>query len=203
MMPAISKRLLLIIMPLVFIAACSSQPEVQRIGVDDVVDLSGRWNDTDSKLVSREMVQDMLARPWLQQHARRSGAMPSVIVGSVRNLSHEHVNVRTFINDIERELINSGRVTFVADSEARLQLREERMDQDLNASAASRKAMGQELGADYMMLGSINTIVDAAGKRQVTYYQVDLKLVSLTDNRTLWVGQKKIKKLIEGRQVRY
>jgi len=197
------KSVLMLALVTFFLGACGSQPRVQRIGVDEVQDLSGKWNDTDSKLVSTEMVQDMLMRPWLSQHQQGRGGMPSVIVGSVRNLSHEHVNVQTFINDIERELINSGRVIFVASSNERNQLRDERMDQDINASEQTRKAMGQELGADYMMIGTINTIVDAVTKKQVTYYQVDLKLVSLSDNRTLWVGQKKIKKLIEGRALRY
>ena len=196
--------MVLIFLAIFSLIGCESQQtRVQRIDVDETRDLSGRWNDTDSKLVSNEMVQDLLTRPWLQTHVQRHGDSPAVIVGDIRNLSHEHVNVRTFVNDIERELINSGRVNFVADSQERLQIRDERADQDINASEATRNAMGRELGADYMLLGSINTIVDAAGRDQVTFYQVDLKLVSLADNRTTWVGQKKIKKLIEGRSVRY
>jgi len=188
----------------VLLGACGNQAvKVERIGVDEVNDLSGKWNDTDSKLVSNEMVDDMLSRPWLEAHVLQTNKMPNIIVGGIRNLSHEHVNVTTFVNDIEREIINSGSASFVANSGERGQIRDERFDQDLNASEESRKAMGQELGADYMMIGSINTIIDAAGKTQITYYQVDLKLVSLTDNRTVWIGQKKIKKLITGRSVRY
>ena len=182
-----------------WLISCGSQPhKVERIAVDEVNDLSGRWNDTDSRLVSEEMVRDMLNRAWLNKHVQSTGNMPTVIVGSIHNLSHEHINVLTFINDIEREIINSGEVNFVADAKERLQIREERRDQDLNASAATRKAMGQELGADYILVGSINTIVDQLGKTRVVYYQTDLKLLSLTDNRTAWIGQKKIKKLIEG-----
>lgn len=186
------------------LSACGSQPvKVERVGVDEVIDVSGRWNDTDSKLVSSEMVTDMLSRRWLEEHVMKTSEKPNVIVGNIRNLSHEHVNVKTFVNDIERELINSGAVNFVANSTERNQIRDERLDQDINASEETRKAMGQELGADYMMIGSISTIVDAAGKTQVTYYQTDIKLVSLTDNRTVWVGQKKIKKVITGRAYRY
>ncbi|MGK0442138.1 MAG: hypothetical protein ACJA0N_001945 [Pseudohongiellaceae bacterium] len=196
--------ILLVTFVILLVTGCGNAPvKVQRIAVDDVQDLSGNWNDTDSKLVSSEMVEDMLSRPWLQQHMQKRGNSPSVIVGSVDNYSHEHVNVQTFINDIERELINSGRVTFVADGLERQQLRDERMDQDINAADQSRKAMGQELGADYLLLGTINTILDSAGKTSITYYQVDLKLVSLTDNRTSWIGQKKIKKIIKGRKSRY
>lgn len=188
----------------IILSGCQQAPtSVQRISADEVTDLSGQWNDTDSRLVSTEMVTDMLARPWIDNHRKQHNAKPAVIVGYIRNLSHEHLNVQTFVNDIERELINSNQVDFVADSDEREQVRYEREDQDFNASEASRKAMGQELGADYMMLGSINTILDRAGTTQVTYYQVDIKLISLTDNRTIWIGQKKIKKLIENSNRRY
>jgi len=189
---------------LLALAGCANEAvQVQRIAVDEVRDLSGNWNDTDSRLVSNEMVEDMLSRSWLQNHMEEFAQEPTVIVGSISNLSREHINTQTFINDIERELINSGQIAFVANRNERMDIREERLDQDMNASAHSRKAMGQELGADYMLLGSINTLIDAAGKVQVTYYQVDLKLISLTDNRTHWVGQKKIKKLITGDLSRY
>ncbi|SMF48325.1 hypothetical protein SAMN02745866_03140 [Alteromonadaceae bacterium Bs31] len=200
-----AKKITLIVLAVsVFVVGCSQAPTtVERISADQVTDLSGQWNDTDSRLVSTEMVMDMLSRPWIENHKRQHKAKPTVIVGYIRNLSHEHINVDTFVNDIERELINSNQVEFVADSEEREQLRFEREDQDINASEASRKAMGQELGADYMLMGSINTIIDSAGRTRVTYYQVDLKLVSLSDNRTLWLGQKKIKKLIENSNSRY
>ena len=170
---------------------------VERIESDRVTDLSGQWNDTDSRLVSEEMIRDALSRPWIDEFQRREGSKPAVIVGQIRNLSHEHIAVQTFISDIERELINSGRVDFVAASGERGQIRNERKDQDIHASEETRNAMGQELGADFMLIGTINTIVDTEGREQVTYYQVDLNLVSMADNRKVWVGQKKIKKFIE------
>lgn len=188
----------------VFLCACqTTPPQVERIDPNSEIDLSGEWNDVDSRLVSSEMVEDMLSRAWLSQHMQKYGKEPAVIVGYVRNLSHEHISVQTFTNDIERELINSGRVLFVANKEERTQIRDERLDQDINASDASRKAMGEELGADYMLIGSINTIIDSGKKERVTFYQVDLKLISLLDNRTSWIGQKKIKKIIQKRRSRY
>ena len=126
-----------------------------------------------------------------------------MIVGTVRNLSHEHINTNTFVADMERALINSGSVDFVASKTEREEIREERIDQDLNASEATRNAAGQELGANFMLQGQINTIVDVEGKKQVRYYQVDLTLISLADNRKVWLGQKKIKKFIKNASVRF
>ncbi|MGB5395539.1 MAG: penicillin-binding protein activator LpoB [Gammaproteobacteria bacterium] len=178
-------------------ALVGCQPSVTRVDSAAVTDLSGNWNDTDSRLVAQEMVQDVLSRNWLPSFSNKQGKAPTVIVGSVRNLSHEHINTRTFIADIERELINSGEVDFVASSKERQEIRSERMDQDLNATEATRKAMGQETGADFMLQGSINTIIDAIDGEQARFYQVDLNLIDLSSNRKVWVGQKKIKKTIE------
>lgn len=177
--------------------------KVTRMEVEEVKDLSGAWNDTDSRLVSEEMVQDALARPWVDNHVRTKRKTPVVIVGEVRNLSHEHINVNTFVADLERALLNSGKVEFVASRVERGEVREERKDQDVHAREDTRKAMGQEIGADYMLKGTINTIIDVSGRTQVRYYQVDLNLISLADNRKVWQGQKKIKKLVERSNLRF
>jgi len=136
---------------LFLLAACN--PTVTRVDSDSVTDLSGKWNDTDSRLVAQEMIQDVLSRGWLSKFNRKSGKAPTVIVGTVRNLSHEHINTRTFIADMERELINSGEVEFVASATDRKEIRQEVKEQDLHASEATRKSMGQEIGADFMMQG--------------------------------------------------
>ena len=190
---------LAIVMPLV-LNACATK--VERVQTDEVIDLSGQWNDTDSRLVSEEMMTEVLGRPWVDDYVRRHNKPPAVIVGEVRNLSHEHLNVNTFLNDVEKALINSGRVKVVASRVEREEIRDERADQDIHASEETRKAMGRELGADFMLKGSINTIVDEEGKKAVKYYQVDLTLISLVDNSKVWVGQKKIKKLVDKRSLR-
>lgn len=182
------------------LGACATK--VERISPDEVKDLSGRWNDTDSRLVSEEMIDDVLSRAWLDDFKQQRRRDPAVIVGGIRNLSHEHINVRTFVNDMERALINSGKVQFVASSGERDEIRAERGDQDIHASEETRNAMGKERGADFMLKGDISTILDTEGKRQVRFYQVDLTLISLADNRKVWVGQKKIKKYVTGRSVR-
>ncbi len=187
---------LLSLFGLVFLLA-GCNPTVTRVESDTVTDLSGKWNDTDSRLVAEEMIQDVLSRGWLSKFNRSKGKAPTVIVGTVRNLSHEHINTRTFIADMERELINSGEVEFVASAQDRKEVRSEVKDQDLNASEESRKSMGNEVGADFMLQGSINTIVDAVSGEQARFYQIDLTLIELGTNRKVWVGQKKIKKTIE------
>jgi penicillin-binding protein activator len=177
-------------------AACSSSKTVQRIPEDSTTDLSGRWNDTDSRLVSQEMIQDCLARPWKTKHLTERSKKPIIIVGIVRNKSSEHIAVGTFIGDIERAFINSGEVDVVASAEEREQIRDERGDQQQNASEETLKRFGREQGADYMLSGVINTITDEEGGKKVVFYQVDLTMIDLESNAKVWLGQKKIKKFI-------
>jgi len=174
--------------------SCASGTQVRRMDVDEVKDLSGRWNDTDSRLVAEEMIQDSLGRPWIAAARARRGASPTVIVQSVRNNSMEHINTDVFVEDLQRALINSGRVQFVASAIERDELRAERADQDVNASDATRKAHGQESGADYALSGSINSVHDHEGGESVVLYQVNLKMLDMGSNQIVWNGQKKIKK---------
>ena len=182
------------------LASCST--EVKRIGVDEVRDISGAWNDTDSRLVSEEMIRDSLSAGWIDRYSLSLKKRPVVIIGNIRNLSQEHINTNTFVNDLERAFVNSGRVDVVASRSERGDIRDERADMDLNATEATRKEMGKETGADYMLIGSINTIIDAQDSEQIRFYQIDLTLVSLADNRKVWVGQKKLKKDIKNAKFR-
>ena len=203
MLKMIDKLIAAVTMTVVLAGLTACGQQVTRVETESVIDLSGNWNDTDSRLVADEMIQDALSRSWLTRFNRDYGKPPTVIVGDVRNLSHEHINTRTFIADMERALINSGEVDFVASSEERQEIRSERKDQDLHASEQTRKAMGQEIGADFMLKGSINTIVDAISDEQVRFYQVDLTLIDLANNRKVWLGQKKIKKTVEKSGLRW
>jgi len=195
-------RVGLALLALATASACSTK--VERLDESQAVDLSGAWNDTDSRLVSQEMIQDSLSRAWLQEFRGRAGqSRPAVIVGEVRNMSHEHINTQTFTLEMERALINSGKVDFVANKSERQGIRDERKYQDLNASQDTRNAMGKELGADFMLSGTINTIVDPNGDTQVRFYQVNMTLISLADNRKVWVGQKDIRKLVTRSKLRF
>ncbi len=178
---------------------CSTAPEVRRTAVDESIDLSGRWNDTDSRLVAEEMIQDCLGRPWLEQYKVSSrGKNPVLIVGTVLNRSHEHINTQLFSKNLERALINSGRVDFVASKDERRELREEKTDMQLGfTSADSAKAISAETGADYMLKGFVNSVKDEIKGEYVILYQVNLELIELESNRKAWIGEKQIKKVVK------
>jgi len=183
-MPVDSKLFVAIAVVAVMATGCAST-KVSRVDTASVTDLSGRWNDTDSRLVAEAMMKDALSQPWLENATRARGRPPVVIVGTIANRSHEHISIQTFISDLERELTNSQRVTFVAGKGERDEIREERRDQAVHALESSQKPPGKESGADYLLRGTIS----------------DLEMVDLTNNVKSWFGQKKIKKVVERKRV--
>ena len=176
---------------------------VQRTAADQQTDLSGRWNDTDARLVATEMIDDMLYRPWLERFSSAQDREPVVIVGAVRNRSSEHIDTSIFVKDIERELINSGVVRFVATSQERSAVRDERLDQQTQAAEETIARLGRETGADFMLIGSISSTVDAIEGQRAIFYQVDMELIAIETNEKVWIGSKEIKKLIEQRKFRF
>ncbi len=179
------------------LAGCGHEMKVTRVDAGVVTDLSGRWNDTDSRMVAEAMVQEALQYPWLTNFSQAKRRQPVVVVGTVVNSSHEHINVQTFITDLERELTNSQKVTFVAGKSEREEIRTERKEQAVYAREETQKAPGKETGADYMMKGTIATILDEADGTKAVFYQVDLQMIDLENNTKVWYGQKKIKKVVE------
>jgi len=171
---------------------------VKRVEVDKTIDLSGRWNDTDSRLVAEDMIKDCLGRPWINKFDEKNKREPVVIVGTVVNRSHEHINSQLFTKDLEKSLLNSGMVKFVASQQERSEVREERSSQQEGVTEKSTiKEIGHETGADFMLQGSINSVKDEIKGKYVILYQINLELISLENNEKVWIGEKEIKKSVK------
>ena len=198
-----SNLIFLLVIAILLLSSCSTTRTVTRISTDEVTDLSGRWNDTDSKLVAEQMIKDMIYRPWIEDFGQENGRKPVIIVGTIRNKSSEHIQTETFVKDIERELINSGKVKFVASDKERMQILEERYYQQSHASDETAKSLAQETGADFMLLGTITSTVDAIGGKAAIFYQVDMELVNIETNEKVWMGSKEIKKFIQQKRTKF
>lgn len=178
------------------ITSCSRQ--VTRVSTDQAIDVSGNWNNTDSRLVAEEMTQTILGGKWLSTHLEeKQGKRPVVVVGVVKNKSHEHIDAETFVKDVEQTFIKSERVRLVQGGKKREELRAEKADQQDNASVSTMKKFGLENGADYILQGSINSIVDSHKRKKVVYYQVNLELTDIQTNEVVWIGDKKIAKYVK------
>jgi uncharacterized protein (TIGR02722 family) len=177
------------------ITACS--PKVTRIDPVDTPDISGKWNNTDSRLTAEELTSQILTEKWLGDYVQGKGKKPVVIVGMVTNKSHEHIEAETFMKDLERSFITSSKVGLVQSGKKREELRAEKADQQTNASVSTMKKFGLENGADFILQGSINSIVDSYKKKKTVTYQINLELTNIETNEVVWIGEKKIAKNVK------
>lgn len=177
------------------LVSCQTR-QVTRVSPDQTIDLSGRWNDTDARLTGEALIQEALGTQWLNDFTQQQGRKPVVIVGFVKNKSSEHIDAEPFMKDLERAFVNSGRVRLVQSGEKRDQIRAERADQQEFAAQETIKKWGREVGADFMLQGTISQIVDSYNKERVNFYQVNLELTNMETNEIVWIGEKKLKKYV-------
>jgi len=184
---------------LIPIVGCSTMPKVKRVDVADVIDISGRWNDTDARVVAENIISDASASLWNENFRDVQGRKPVIIVGNVINRSHEQIDTLVVVKAFEHALLNSNGMTFVASRDERTGIRQERSDQ--NTEGMTRPdtitPIGQETGADFMLIGTINSVVDEYGPRSVVFYQVNMEIVDLTTNEKVWFGQANVKKTVD------
>jgi len=192
-----SKLNLVVILLIAGLLGSCATRKVMRLDPNEQIDLSGRWNDVDSKQVAEQMSRDVLSKPWLIRFEGNNERPPVVIIGIIINRTSEHIEAETFVKDVEIEFINSGKVRVVASDLFREKLREEKQQQQLNATVESQKRIAAELGADFMLFGTINSTIDELKKERVVNYKINLELINLESTEKVWIGDKEIKKFIK------
>lgn len=190
-------RPIAVVMSLLIVGFSCSQRTVKRITPGQSIDLSGRWNDTDSREVAELMGNELLNSDPFKAFAVQQSKKPAIIVGLVRNKTSEHIDADNFIKKLEVTIFNSGIADLVESNSFRDKLREERAQQQDFASSATVSKWGMEAGADLMLFGEMTSETDVYNKRRVVNYIVTLFLTDMETNKRVWYGQKEIKKLIK------
>ena len=193
----------LLVVLIAMLASCQSTVSVDRLSSDTDIDLSGNWNDTDIRLVASSLVNDSLSSPWIDTFRMKNMKNPVVIVGSFLNRSSEHIDTSIIAKRYEMELINSGKIDMVADVSFRATVRDEREEQQYFASESTAKALGKEIGADYLLQGSVRTNLDQVSGKSVRTYYVSAELIDIETNQKVWVGEETIKKMIKQSKYKY
>lgn len=172
--------------------------KVTRTEASQQIDLSGNWNATDSQQVAKAMIADVMTRPWHTAFRTANNRNPRVQVHRVVvRGTGDVIDTQIFTNDIVREFINSGLVDAFSATDERLDTREVLADQDVNASADTRKEAFQETASDFILRGTILVQDDQAGRTRQRFYSVDLNLTNIQTQQMVWMGNHKISKIVE------
>ena len=169
---------------------------VTRLDPGQQVDLSGRWNDGDSRQVADRMVNDLLNSEKFKEYCKSHTRKPAIIVGTIRNKTSEHIDAANYIKKIELAIYNSGIAELVESADFRDKIRLERIDQQDFASPKTVAKWGEETGANLMLLGEMTSETDIYKQQRVVNYTATLFLTDMETNQRIWYGQQEIKKNI-------
>jgi len=197
------KRVLLYgLAAVIFLVSCGHS--VTRVDANTQIDLSGYWNDTDLRQASEALIKACLDTPRLSTFAVTNNRLPVIIVGKFKNASDEHIDTSILSQRLEASIVNSGKADFVASGDIREQIRAERLDQTRGyTDDASMAKLGKEAGADFIMTGTVNSMVDRYDKTVTRSYFITAELTDITTNRRIWIGEyNDIKKVIRNPSVR-
>lgn len=177
--------------------SCGST-KVSRVDSDEVIDLDGYWNESDVRIVCDSLIEECISSPRIAKFEGQQGRAPVVIIDSIRNQSSEHIDTSIVEKKFQTAIINSGVMEFVSSSTERQALRDEKADQADHSTYDTAKEMDQETGADFMLKGSVKTIVQSAGDKTVRTYYVYAELHDIKTNKIVWMAENdSIKKVIK------
>lgn len=153
--------------------------------------LNDKWSETDMQKVVKDLVASLTAHKSIAAAKKE----PLVMITQLQNKTSEHIDTQSVMDMVRVELMNSGKVLFV-DKEAREDIKGEYDYQDTGmVSKETKKGPGKQEGADYILNGRLDSIVQEVGKDKTVYYKVTLNLTSLERNVIVWSGYKQIRKI--------
>ena len=185
----------LILLSLVALAAACSR-SVTRVEPNQQYDLSGRWNDSDSRQVADKMISDLFSSNSFKEYATAHGKKPVIIVGQIRNRTTEHIDANNYIKKLELAIFNSSIADLVESEEYRDKLRLERAQQQDFSDPATIAQWGKETGADLILFGEMTSETDVYNNKRVVNYVTTLFLTNMETNKRVWYGQHEIKKFV-------
>lgn len=189
-----TKPLSLVLMALLI--SCQTRT-VTRVNPDTQIDLSGRWNDSDSRMVADKMVNDLLTSEKFKDYIKEKGSKPAIVVGLIKNKTSEHIDAANYVKKFELAIYNSNVAELVESDEFRDKLRLERAQQQDFADPATVSQWGKEIGADVMLFGEMTSETDIYNNKRVVNYITTLFLTDIETNKRVWYGQHEIKKLVK------
>jgi penicillin-binding protein activator len=189
-------RILAVLVLLSTVFSCQNR-KVTRIDPTTQIDLSGRWNDTDSRKVADQMIFDLFDSDNFKKYSGDLGRKPVIVMGLIRNKTAEHIDSENFVKKFELVIHNSSIADIVESDEFRDKLRIERSQQQDFADASTAKQFGKEIGADLMLFGEMTSETDTYNNKKVVNYITTLFLTDIETNKRIWYGQNEIKKFVK------
>lgn len=159
--------------------------------------LNDQWSETDMQKAVQDLVASLMTSPAIAN----SNKMPIVMVTNLQNKTSEHIDTQSIMDMVRVELMKTGKVGFI-DREARQDISEEYNYQNSGmVSEETKKGPGGQVGADFIINGRLDSIVQEVGKDKSVYYKLTLNLTNLKSSMITWSDQKQIRKTFKKKTI--
>jgi len=159
--------------------------------------LNDRWSETDMQKAVNTLVNSLVNHRSIAAAKK----MPIVMITSLKNKTSEHIDTQNIMDMVRVELMNKGRVGFI-DKEAREDIQKEYDYQASGTTARkTQKRTGHQVGADFILNGRLDSIVQEVGNEKTVYYKLTLNLTNLESGVIMWSNHKQIRKRYDKKRV--
>lgn len=155
--------------------------------------LNTDFGSTDLQMIAAKMVDDMLSfPPVVELTATRR---PVAFVDTIKNKTMQHIDMESITDTIRSKIINSGKFRFVDMTKVDAVRQQLNYQSDSGmVNPATMVAMGQQIGAEFMLYGNMSEIAKSAGSKKDVYYKFTLNLMNLKTGIIEWSNEKEIRK---------
>jgi uncharacterized protein (TIGR02722 family) len=160
----------------------------EDVGKASVKPLDTTYDFADLRLLAEAVTEELADAPVL-------AGKPILVVMGIENRTDEHIDTKAITDTIRTKLINGGKVSFVNESR-RDALMKEQGYQLANSTPETQTLIGKQLGARYMLTGSLIKIKKdtpkqlSLSKLEKVYYQLTVEVTDLQTGLIAWTMQK-------------
>jgi len=195
-----SKLFLIVLTAVGFTLQACGTKQFTKGSYDDVNQenlLNDAWSETDMQKAVNELVGGLTKYRGINEAKKP----PVVMVTKLQNKTSEVIDTQNIMDMVRVNLSESGKVRFI-DKEARQDIADEYEYQNSGmVSHETKKGPGGQTGADYVINGRLDSIVQEVGKDKTVYYKLTLNLTNLKTTEIDWTGHKEIRKTFKKRRV--
>jgi uncharacterized protein (TIGR02722 family) len=190
-MNKMNTRFFVIIICSALLAIAGCMASTKNLNPEDELHYDATYNFSDKKQIVDRLVTPLLsAARFFPERVK-----PVLIVYPVVNETSEHISTTAITDEIRMKLIQSGKIRFINEHQRENIMKETAYQSQGYVDPALRIEQGRQLGADYILSGTLRSIKTRQPKqwrlykKERIYYSLDLTMTDLRTGEIVYADQ--------------
>lgn len=184
--------LLFVIALSTLLSGCAAfRAQTTQVDVDSADPMRERFDFTDLRSITESFANELGHSPFITNH----DDAPIMMIAGVQNRTSDYLDTKNLTDRLRTLLFQTGNVQFVNEARREDLLREQGY-QAAQATPETQAGIGQQLGARYMMSGSLTEMSDRSprqarvSKTVRRYYKLTLEVTDLETGLLAWTAER-------------